>query len=137
MIYLKKILCSLSVKVYILFSCMFLSFTILSFGQTNISGTINNYWEVIAVDFCNNRVALPAIAVGIANGDKVLLIQMTGATIDQADAASYGTITSYQDAGNYEWLTVADVTNNIITFKETILRNYDALNGIVQLVSVP
>lgn len=137
MIYLKKILCSLSVKVYILFSCMFLSFTILSFGQTNISGTINNYWEVIAVDFCNNRVALPAIAVGIANGDKVLLIQMTGAAIDQADAASYGTITSYQDAGNYEWLTVADVTNNIITFKETILRHYDALNGIVQLVSVP
>ncbi|MBX7109070.1 MAG: gliding motility-associated C-terminal domain-containing protein [Chitinophagales bacterium] len=137
MIYLHKALGHFADKAYILFTCLAITFTVPSFGQTNISGIINSYWQVIAVDFCNNRVALPAIAVGIANGDKVLLIQMTGAAIDQADAASYGSITGYQDAGNYEWLTVADVTNNIITFKETILRSYDALNGKVQLVSVP
>lgn len=137
MIYLHKALGHFADKAHILFTCLAITFTVPSFGQTNISGIINSYWQVIAVDFCNNRVALPAIAVGIANGDKVLLIQMTGAAIDQADAASYGSITGYQDAGNYEWLTVADVTNNIITFKETILRSYDALNGKVQLVSVP
>lgn len=108
-----------------------------SSGQSTIFGIINNYWEVISVDFCNNRVALPAIATGIANGDKVMLIQMTGAEIDQTDAASFGTITAYQDAGNYELLTVADVNNNIITFKEAMLRNYDAFNGKVQMVPVP
>ena len=109
----------------------------LSFGQTAISGIINSYWEVISVDFCNNRVALPGIAVGIANGDKVMLIQMTGAETDITDAPTYGTVTNYLEAGNYELLTIFDVNNNVITFNEALLKNYDAFNGKVQLVSVP
>ncbi|MBK9733040.1 MAG: gliding motility-associated C-terminal domain-containing protein [Chitinophagaceae bacterium] len=132
-----KILCTLLKKIIVFIFCLLVSFAAPSFGQTNISGIINNYWEVVAVDFCNNLVALPAIAVGIANGDKVMLIQMTGAEINQTDAATYGTITSYQDAGNYELLTVANVNNNIITFQETMLRNYDIFNGKVQMISVP
>ncbi|MEO6168661.1 MAG: T9SS type B sorting domain-containing protein [Chitinophagales bacterium] len=131
-----KILCMLFKKFNVVaFFLLIHSFTL--FGQTTLSGIVNNYWEVISVDFCNNRVALPAIAVGIANGDKVMLVQMTGATIDQADAATYGTVIDYLGAGNYEFLTVSDVNNNIITFKETIIRSYDAFNGKVQMVSVP
>jgi hypothetical protein len=94
----------------------------LSFGQTAISGIINSYWEVISVDFCNNRVALPGIAVGIANGDKVMLIQMTGAETDITDAPTYGTVTDYLEAGNYELLTILDINNNVITFNEALLK---------------
>lgn len=132
-----KIQCTLLKNTIAFMLCLQLSSIAPSYAFTNISGVINNYWEVIAVDFCNNLVALPAIAVGIADGDKVLLIQMTGAEIDQSDAATYGTVSSYMDAGNYELLTVASVNNNIITFQEAMLRNYDAFNGKVQLVSVP
>ena len=111
--------------------------TLASFSQTSISGIINNYWQVTSVDFCSNKVALPAIPLGIANGDKVLLIQMTGAEIDLTDAASYGSIIDYLDAGNYEVHTISDISFNIITFQETMLRTFDAVNGKVQMVQIP
>jgi hypothetical protein len=57
-------------------------------AQTSISGIINTYWQVISVDVCNNRVSLPVIAVGIANGDKVILMQMSGAEINTDDASN-------------------------------------------------
>src|SRR5438874_682696 len=63
-----------------------------STAQTQIGGVINTYWQVISVDFCNNRVALPVIAVGINIGDKVLLMQMQGALIDSSDSPTYGTV---------------------------------------------
>lgn len=105
-------------------------------AQSLIGGVINTYWPVISVDMCNNRVALPVIAVGINIGDKVLLMQMQGAAIDTSDSPAYGTIQSYNGAGNYELLTVLDVTNNIITFEETLLRTYNPL-GKVQLILLP
>jgi gliding motility-associated-like protein len=104
--------------------------------QSVIGGTINSYWPVISVDICNNRVALPSIVVGVNIGDKMLLMQMQGAIIDTSDSPSYGTITDYNGAGNYELLTVSDVTNNIITFQEAIMRSYDP-DGKVQVVLVP
>src|SRR6478736_6334498 len=111
-------------KFFVATSLLF-SFPGFSFAQSLIGGVINTYWQVTSVDICNNRVALPVIAVGINIGDKVMLIQMQGAAIDTSDSPAYGTIQSYNDAGNYELLTVLDVTNNIITFQETILRSYD------------
>lgn len=105
-------------------------------AQTIIGATINSYWPVISVDVCNNRVALPAIVVGVNIGDKMLLMQMQGAIIDTSDTPAYGTILDYNGAGNYELLTVANVTNNIITFQEAIMRTYHAA-GKVQVVLVP
>src|SRR5215217_1747061 len=117
--------------VLIIFSC-----TSSYRAQAQIGGIINTYWPVSSVDICNNRVALPLIAVGINIGDKVLLMQMQGAEIDTSDTPTYGTVTDYNDAGNAELLTVSDVTNNVITFEEIILRSYDPA-GKVQLVLVP
>ncbi|HYV91000.1 MAG TPA: gliding motility-associated C-terminal domain-containing protein [Chitinophagales bacterium] len=107
-----------------------------SSAQTQIGGVINTYWPVTSFDMCNNRVGLPMIAVGINIGDKVLLMQMQGADIDTSDSPSYGTVSNYNGAGNYELLTVLDVTNNIITFQEILLRSYDVAHG-VQLILVP
>jgi len=105
-------------------------------AQQLIGGIINTYWPVISVDICNNRVSLNAIAVGVNIGDKMLLMQMQGASIDTSDSPAYGTVTNYNDAGHYELLTVSDVTNNIITFQQTITRTYDPA-GKVQLILVP
>ena len=53
-----------------------LSSTNISSAQTLIGGVINNYWQVISVDMCNNRVALPMIVVGVNVGDKMMLMQI-------------------------------------------------------------
>lgn len=105
-------------------------------GQTNISGIINRYEKVVLVDFCNNNAVVES-AVGYSVGEKVMLIQMAGATIDQTNTSAFGSITDYNLAGNYEILTIANISFNIITFEETMERYYDAISGKVQLVDIP
>jgi gliding motility-associated-like protein len=107
-----------------------------SFGQTSISGVINNYAQVLGVDFCNNTAVVES-AIGFAEGDQVLLIQMSGAILDVSNTPTYGSITNYQFSGNYEILTIEDITFNVITFTEAMERYYDAFQGRVQLVSIP
>ena len=49
-------------------------------------------------------------------GDLILVVQMQGATIDTTDTISYGTVTSYNGAGTYEFANVTAVntaTNQI------------------------
>lgn len=114
--------------------CM-LAGTVLS-GQS-ISGIINTYFAVQGVDFCNNRVTLPASPIGLIPGEKVLLIQMQGAEIDESNTAGYGSVSDYLTTGNYEILTIGSISFNVITFSTTMMRQYDAVNGKVQLVSYP
>jgi gliding motility-associated-like protein len=126
--------CSIYMKKWLLFFIGIAPVVLL--GQTNISGVINTYTRVLAADFCNNNVVVES-AIGYGEGDRVLLIQMSGAVLDQSNTATYGTIDDYSVAGNYEILTIEDITFNIITFTETMERRYDAVNGKVQLVSIP
>jgi uncharacterized repeat protein (TIGR01451 family) len=50
----------------------------------------------------------------LAVGDVVLIYQARGATINTANSTTYGDITSYGNAGNYEFQTVARVSGNDI-----------------------
>ena len=100
---------------------------------TNISGVINNYAAVTS--FGSQSVNLIS-AVGFAVGDKVLLIQMKGASIDTTNTSNFGTITSYNEAGNYETLVISAITSTTITFTNPILRTYNT-TGLLQLVKVP
>lgn len=69
--------------------------------------------------------------------DTVLLIQMKGAVIDTANSASFGTVTDYRNAGNYELNYVKSKTGNVIEFKNNTTRQYDLPLGRVQLIRVP
>ncbi len=111
------------------------------FGSTdlraqNISGIINIYAEVIDIDTCMNQILI-ANSTGFNPGDRVLLIQMKGAQIDQSNTPAFGTVTDYGNAGNYEFGTVAFVQGLQITLKDKIVRLYDAPKGLVQLIRVP
>ncbi|MFN0275939.1 MAG: gliding motility-associated C-terminal domain-containing protein [Chitinophagales bacterium] len=120
-----------------IFSALLISCSsLLTLAQTSISGVINTYSAVTFTDFCNNN-AIVESAIGFSAGDKVLLIQMTGANMDLAETASYGTITDYNTTGNYEILTIGTISFNIITFTEAMEKTYDAINGRVQLVRIP
>ena len=65
------------------------------------------------------------------------MIQMKGAIIDSSNSASFGTITDYKSAGNYEFNYVKSRTGNAIELKNKILRTYEIPTGKVQLIRVP
>ncbi len=113
----------------------FLLFAQSGLAQTNISGIVNDYASVTAIDPCNNTLTVASTA-GFSPGDKVLLIQMKGASINSSNSSSYGTINDYNEAGNYEFATIASISGTTITPQFALQRSYDA-NQPIQLVRIP
>jgi uncharacterized repeat protein (TIGR01451 family) len=73
----------------------------------------------------------------LAPGDLVLIIQMQGATIDATDAASYGTVTAYNNAGRSEVAEVQSVSGTTgITLACSLKYSYSA-TGRAQVVRLP
>ncbi|MES2760756.1 MAG: T9SS type B sorting domain-containing protein [Bacteroidota bacterium] len=100
---------------------------------TNISGIINNYVSVTSV---GTQTVLVSNTVGFTVGDRVLLIQMKGANIQQSNSPAYGSIININDCGNYELKTIASISTNTITFTTPLFKSYTT-TGLVQLVKVP
>lgn len=123
-------------KISLYLCAVLLLFTFDAGAQTNISGVINSYWEVTAMDKCNNNVTLPVVPLGLAPGDHVLLIQMRGVDADADNAPSYGSILNLAKSGAYEMFTVQAVDFNVVTLNEIVERLYQ-IAGRVQLVRVP
>lgn len=119
----------------IVFLMVAFSLTNLIIAQTNISGIINDYSDVTAINSSTNSIDVSS-ATNFSVGDKVLLIQMQGATIDETQNNTFGTILDYGNSGNYEFLTICNKNGNTIYFDKTMLNTYDVM-GKVQLVSVP
>jgi uncharacterized repeat protein (TIGR01451 family) len=61
----------------------------------------------------------PAGLTPLGPGSVVLLYQANGATIDDTDTATYGTITNGNNAGYYEFTTVGSVSGATITIGAT------------------
>lgn len=114
--------------------CVLLICPSASLRSQNISGIVNEYAPVSYIDTCDNAVYVPNNAA-FSVGDRVLLIQMKGATIDLSDAATFGTIQNYEFAGNYEFANISSIRGITITFKNKLINRYD-INGQVQLVKV-
>jgi len=103
---------------------------------TGIAGVVNSYVQVKAISStCSPSLTVPS-SVGFAKNDLVIIMQMKGATIDSSKSSSFGTILSYNNAGNYEFDSVLSVTPTTIQLKNSLIRNYD-VNKIVQLIRVP
>src|ERR1700741_2259269 len=100
---------------------------------TNISGVINSYTKVVSIP-CSSTVTVQGTA-GFAVGDTVLIIQMKGATINSTNGTTYGSVTAYNNAGNYELARIASMSGNTISFVNTLIRG-NTTAGLVQLVKV-
>ena len=116
----------------ILLLALFLALSFQYSAQT-ISGIVNSYAAVTAVT--TNTATVNAIGP-FQVGDKVLIIQMKGATITATNTAAFGTITSLGNAGNFEFATIASISANTITFSSNLCKTYTP-SGKVQLVRVP
>lgn len=107
-----------------------------SFSQTaHIGGLINKYAAVSFLDFCENKITVDD-ATPFSVGQKVMLMQMKGASIDGSNSSSFGNVTSYNNCGNYEVEKIKAIAGNVIEFEFAIVRDYDA-GGAVQIVSIP
>lgn len=106
------------------FSCAF---------SQQIGGVINQYVAVTAVNI--NSVNVTS-SQGFSVGDRVLLIQMKGASIATANNASFGQIQNYGDAGNFEFTNIASINGPTITFVQNLCKTFN-ISGLVQLIRVP
>lgn len=117
-------------------SLFFLLILIFNFGfaqNQNISGVVNIYTPVTQVN-CNNVTVVSS--VGFSVGDRVLLIQMQGATLDQTNTPAFGYVTNYNNCGNFEFATISSINSNTIVFQFKIFNSYTP-SGNVQLIRVP
>ncbi len=107
----------------------------LLFGQTALSGVINHYAAVTAIDYCQNSATVSSIA-DFNPGMTVLLIQMKGATINTTNTTAFGDITALGNAGRFEKATIASLSGNTVFFQNALVNTYHT-GGSVQLVEVP
>ncbi|MFN0108247.1 MAG: hypothetical protein ACKVZH_05270 [Blastocatellia bacterium] len=75
----------------------------------------------------------------LAAGDLIMIVQMSGASVDSSNTINYGQVTNLNNAGRHEFVTVNKVQGNTITINPPCggLRfNYTA-SGKVQVIRVP
>lgn len=109
-------------------------------GQT-ISGVINSYHKATAIinngtynTYSYSGITLQSIS-GLSTGDRVLIVQMKGATINSTNGSSFGNITDIDNAGKYEFSSICGFLNNTIVLSNHLLNSYDVAN--VQVIRVP
>jgi len=139
-----KISTQFLIKVTLIISLVFFSSTLIA--QTDIGGIINDYESIITINNpgcaqCDtNPACLNEIEVVNASdfsvGDKALIVQLKGATIDETNTASGGSIIDLGNAGNYEFFDIGSIVGNTIFPASPLIKSYDSA-GLLQLVRVP
>ncbi|HJX65823.1 MAG TPA: hypothetical protein VJ860_17930 [Polyangia bacterium] len=101
--------------------------------------TVVNSYAALATDADVNDPSVTVTAgglAGLAAGDLVLIIQMAGATINEPNDASYGSVDSLGSAGNYELVGVTGFSAGTITLGSNLHNSY-TVAGKTQVVRVP
>ena len=101
--------------------------------SSNISGIINTYSNVSAISGDTITVVSSS---AFSVGDKLLIIQMQGATINETNTSNFGDITNMNGAGNYEFNTICEIPSSTEIIVNEIQQTYNP-TGMVQVVYVP
>ncbi|HVW62311.1 MAG TPA: hypothetical protein VHC48_19805, partial [Puia sp.] len=101
----------------------------------SVSGILNTYYRVTAVNTTSNTITVDDPA-GLAPGQRVLILQAKGAAISSANDATYGNISTLNNAGGYEFNTICSINGNDVWLKDQFVNGYNAA-GQVQLVTIP
>jgi len=94
---------------------------------------INIYTPVVTIDSCFITVESSS---GFSVGDRVLIIQMQGATANSSNTDAFGSTTDLHDVGNFEFGTIRHINGNDISLVKKLARTYDPASR-VQMVRVP
>lgn len=107
----------------------------ISFAQTAISGIINIYARVTAIDTCAQVLTVSNVN-GFPVGMKILLMQMNGAGINTSNNQHFGEITDMSTAGLYELNQIDSISGNNIFLKYKMIGAYNS-TAAIQIVSFP
>lgn len=127
---------AISVKRVLLYllPCLCLLVAVRASGQTNLSGIVNSYTQVVSVDSCENFVVVSGVN-GFTVGDEVILMQMQGATIDTSNTLAFGNILSLNSSGLFEINTISSIDGYRVHFQKKLTYTFDVVSG-VQLIRV-
>ncbi|MBX2931312.1 MAG: T9SS type A sorting domain-containing protein [Chitinophagaceae bacterium] len=104
-------------------------------GATNI--TVTSISDLSGSTSFTNSVN-PYTTATLSPGDLIFIIQMQGADINTTNTSSYGEITNYNGAGDYEFKTVLRVSGNRIYFCDPLNNSYYVGDRKrVQVIRVP
>ncbi len=106
------------------------------YSQDTLSGVVNSYAAVENLNFCEGKLILGASSGNFTAGQKVLLIQMQGAQIDESNSSAFGTIQQLNHAGHFEENEVLNLSGDTLWLRYALLHQYDA-SGALQLVGFP
>lgn len=103
-------------------------------GQvSSVSGIVNTYHSVIEIIPAKACIRLSSTA-GLSVNKPVLLIQMKGASITTSNNSTYGTVTSLNDAGNYETGIICAISGDSVFLFHMLQNTYTPSTGKVQLI---
>jgi hypothetical protein len=120
------------IRLLMLFACMDIFFLSAVSQSTNISGIVNSYYQVVEVIPSKACVRLNTVS-GLARNQKVLVIQMKGASVVTTNNSSFGDTTSLNNAGNYEVAIICAIDGDSVFMFHDFLNNYTVADK-VQLV---
>ena len=111
-----------------------------------VTGTILNEYTTLTANAALNATTITVansalntngrFAAPLAFGDLLLLVQPQGAVINSTDAASYGTVTAFNNAGRYQLVEVASVSGTSIVLNCRLFSPFTTA-GHTQVVRVP
>ncbi len=119
---------------FVLFAMVILFGCSLS-AQTEVSGIVNSYAVLTSYDDCSNSLSI-SNSTGFEEGMSIIIIQMSGATINESNSSSYGSITDLGGTGRYEYNRILATNGNTLTLEQAILHDYDT-DGLTQVLCVP
>ena len=114
---------------------LFSLFHTASAQTVSISGIINRYAAVTAIDTCSGKLTV-SDTTGFQAGTSVLLIQMQGAEIVSTNNFLYGIIQSMNFAGRYERAVIDSVGPNVLFVQKRLVYPF-SVAGKLQVVSIP
>ena len=118
-------------KYFLFVSLIFISGNLLA-QQVQIGGVVNHYAVVLSITDCVIQVDS---AQDFKAGDRVLIIQMKGASLNLANDTSYGQVLRYNAAGLFDVGTVKAVINDSIYLERKLQHPYDVSKN-VQIVGI-
>jgi gliding motility-associated-like protein len=123
-------------KIYMAALAVLLFLGNIAVAQTaNLSGVINRYSGVTAINTVTNKLTLDN-ASAFSAGDRILIIQMKGVGIDTTNTINFGDVTGAGLAGNHEFCTIQSISGSVATLKNPLCKSYNAAQ-VVQIVSAP
>jgi PKD repeat protein len=129
--------------------CFMLPFGMAQMGKdgprsVSAANTIINDYTTLTADVSSGSTSIQVASANLsANftapltaGDLIFIIQMQGASILLNNDSTYGTITNYNNTGNYEFQEVVSISGNTINVLCGLEHSYTS-SGRTQVIRVP